>query len=334
MNVISSLSTGNYENQNSNEEFPGLVSFWNLLSQDDKDEYYRLKKSFHNGQASNHLQKNSIITNKDQRSPNFYKELAVALNYIERDSYHREERSIICGVAFAGPYICVNTRQLKNFIGRCKSSINGSFQQMGYSALRTKVKARNCVTTVIKLLKSEPTILRQWTVRGASDKAQICFISSFPSNLLPDIAKDDLQVDDDHLKIIKTIPVEKKVTKNPIIENLSYSSSSIMNELNKVSTAPSSTTPSSFFSLNLSSASALINSFLANKKMNDSRSAECLSSFDDSEWNLVPKALSDDECNEFNESNFWEMPLAFQTSHINISEPSVADDFLGIANQL
>ena len=199
---------------------------------------------------------------------------------------------------------------------------------MGYSALRTKAKARNCITTIIKLLKTEQIILRQWTVRGASEKAQVCFISSFPANLLPDITKDDLQIEDRPLKIAKPVTTNKKINKTPKTENLQFSPSSIINELKKVST--STTIPSPFYSLNLSSASAVINSFFANKKMNDSHSSECLSTFDDSEWNLVPKALSDDE---FNESNFWDMPLTFQTSRINTSAPSIADDFLSTSSQ-
>ncbi|KAK8898648.1 hypothetical protein M9Y10_000940 [Tritrichomonas musculus] len=333
MNAISSLSTNNFGTNSLNEEFPGLISFWNLLSQDDRNEYFKLRKSFHNGQQMQGFQKNQIAINKDQRSPNFYKELTVALNYIERDKLCREERSIICGVAFAGPYICVNTRQLKNFLGRCKSSINGSFQQMGYSALRTKEKARNCIKTILRPLKSEPTILRQWTVRGASEKALICFASSFPIKLLPDITKNDLQIEEKSSKVAKCLPNDKKAIKNSVPDHLPFPSSSILNELKKITSSTSSTAPSSLFSLNLSSASAVINSFFANKKMNDSHSVECLTSFDDSDWNLAPKAISDDEFKEFDESHFWEMPLSFQAPQAYDPTPSIADDFLKPSNQ-
>jgi hypothetical protein len=105
------------------------------------------------------------------------------LSYIERSSIGIEERSILVGVAFAGPYICVNTRQLKLLIGRCKSSINGNFQQLGYTSLRTK--SGELLSTILPSLVNEMTVLRQWTVRCASEDAQFCFASRsrFPNTL-------------------------------------------------------------------------------------------------------------------------------------------------------
>jgi hypothetical protein len=73
----------------------------------------------------------------------------VVLKFLEYSESHREERCILAGIAFAGPFICVNTRLLKSFLGRCKSSINGGFQQMGYVAIKTKTKARGCVAAVL-----------------------------------------------------------------------------------------------------------------------------------------------------------------------------------------
>lgn len=158
-------------------------SYWSVLSPEDRTEFIRLRSSFLQGQK---------ISSKDRRTVTFRKELISVLKYIERSSIHTEERSVLVGVCFAGPFICVNTRQLKNFLGRCKSSINGSFQQMGYVALRTKAKARSCVVAVMPSLQNEQNILRQWTVRCASEDAQFCFISSFAHVQLPTITEDDL----------------------------------------------------------------------------------------------------------------------------------------------
>jgi hypothetical protein len=87
---------------------------------------------------------------------------------IDGTPFGREERSIVCGIAVAGPLIAVNTRQLKSLIGRCKSSINGSFRQLGYLAVKTKSKARECVLVILPSLKGDPGSLRQWTVRFSS----------------------------------------------------------------------------------------------------------------------------------------------------------------------
>lgn len=63
---------------------------------------------------------------------------------------------------------------------------------MGYVALRTKAKARSCVVAVMPSLQNEQNILRQWTVRCASEDAHFCFISSFSHVQLPQITEDDL----------------------------------------------------------------------------------------------------------------------------------------------
>jgi len=166
-----------------NQEISLPPSYWNALSQDDRTEFVRLRSHFLQGQK---------ISSKDRRIVTFRKELIAVLKYIERSDSCVEERSVLVGVCFAGPFICVNTRQLKNFLGRCKSSINGSFQQMGYVALRTKAKARSCVLAVMPSLQNDTNILRQWTVRCASEDASFCFLSSFSHVSLPQINEEDL----------------------------------------------------------------------------------------------------------------------------------------------
>lgn len=44
-------------------------------------------------------------------------------------------------------------------------------------------------------LNSDPALLRQWTVRGASPVAEMCFLSSFPVSMLPEITQSDLNYD-------------------------------------------------------------------------------------------------------------------------------------------
>jgi len=157
--------------------------YWNALSQEDKKEYLSLKNSFLHG---------SKISSKDRRIVTFSNELQVVRNFLERSNENQEARCILTGVCFAGPIVCVNTRQLKTFLSRCKSSINGSFQQLGYVALRTKSKARNCIISVLPSLQSQQNILRQWTVRVASEDAMFCFVTSFSNVQLPEILDEDL----------------------------------------------------------------------------------------------------------------------------------------------
>ncbi|OHT01996.1 hypothetical protein TRFO_31013 [Tritrichomonas foetus] len=162
------------------------TSYWNQLSNDDKAEFIKLRNRLHQ------TQKTSV---KDRRLVSFSNEMILVLNFLEHDNKGREQRCVLTGVAFAGPYICVNTRLLKNFLGRCKSSINGSLQQLGYVAVRTKSKARSCVVACIPCLGADPNLLRQWTVRGASADALFCFVSKYPPEPLPTITQEDLNED-------------------------------------------------------------------------------------------------------------------------------------------
>ena len=106
-------------------EFHPPPVFWERLPNEDRAEFLRLRNQLHSYQKP---------TGKDPRVVTFRKELLAVLKFIERDEAHREERSILTGIAFAGPFICVNTRLLKSFLGRCKSSINGSLQMIGYTS--------------------------------------------------------------------------------------------------------------------------------------------------------------------------------------------------------
>lgn len=161
-------------------------NYWNKLTADDQNEFIRLRSIFHQNQK---------VSAKDRRSVTFRKELQTVLSYIERRPDGIEERCILAGICFAGVVVCVNTRQLKCFLGRCKSSINGSFQQMGYLALKTKTKSRTCITSLLPSLQTEQNILRQWTVRYVSADAMICFRSSKDHFPLPEINMIDIMDD-------------------------------------------------------------------------------------------------------------------------------------------
>jgi hypothetical protein len=140
----------------------------NLSSDDDQREFLRLRGTFR-GQSPAHV--------RDRRTVSFSQELVTLLQFIERSPIGCEERSLLVGVAFAGPFVCVNTRQLKTLIGRCKSSINGSFHQLGYYSV--KAKANNCLLSILPSLVKEAALMRQWTVRCASEESPFSFVTSY-----------------------------------------------------------------------------------------------------------------------------------------------------------
>jgi hypothetical protein len=130
---------------------------------------------------------------KDVRMASLRRELLLVLSYLERSADNMEARAILAGICFVGPAVCVNTRQLKSLLGRCKSSINGCFKQLGFVAVRTKAKARGFIAAALTSLKDRPEMIRQWTVRWTSAASQFCFLSSFPRENLPAINASDLE---------------------------------------------------------------------------------------------------------------------------------------------
>ncbi|OHT09373.1 hypothetical protein TRFO_21674 [Tritrichomonas foetus] len=159
---------------------------WSKLTQDEKNEYARLKSHFS-------LQQKSAI--KDRRTVSFASEMNSILSFIESSPNGRENRSLIVGIAYAGPFVCVNTRTLKGFVCRCKSSINGSFQQIGYVSIKNKQKTRICILSLLPSIEKDPATLRQWTVRYAGEDALMCFVPKYlniPIDELPVIDEEDL----------------------------------------------------------------------------------------------------------------------------------------------
>ena len=190
-------------------------AYWGPLSQEDKVEFQKLRASFHQNQKT---------STKDRRLVSFANELQTILKYIEHSPTGRENRTILVGVCFSGPFIGVNTRQLKCFMGRCKSSINGSFQQLGYVALKTKSKSRTCILSIIPSLSKDQNILRQWTVRIASDAAQVCFVSSLRSIQLnlPTITEED--INDDKKSVTSSLLMSRNALSMSMTQSQSMSS--------------------------------------------------------------------------------------------------------------
>ena len=156
---------------------------WKMLSSDDKNEYYRLKQAFFNSEKK---------TSKDSRVLSFSKELQMIQKYISRSVKNVDYRCLIVGVCFIGDIICINNRQLKVLVNRCKSSINGCLANMGFIAMSNKAKAKKCVISAIPILQNYQLLLKQWTSRCATDKVSAKYGYSMEGIEIPKILKEDL----------------------------------------------------------------------------------------------------------------------------------------------
>ena len=124
------------------------------LSRADADEYRRLRDSF------------SASSPHDRHQATFQQEIKNIVQFVERSKEGREERALAAGLVYTGTYFCVNTQQLKKLIGRCKSSINSGFQQMGFLSVKMKTRARSCLFSALPSLANDASGARQWTVRS------------------------------------------------------------------------------------------------------------------------------------------------------------------------
>ena len=157
--------------------------FWNSLSNDDKTAYLNLKESFHGGNGT---------IQKSRHQASFKKDLYTIHSYIERRTENIDIRSIVCGIHFSGKFVCVNTRQLKYLLGRCKSSINNGLQQLGYISAKNRVK--QVIVSVLPSLLHEGTVLRQWTLRCAeNDSIQLLTTTTNRINSIPKPPNKNLQ---------------------------------------------------------------------------------------------------------------------------------------------
>ena len=135
-------------------QIPKLLYDISILNYDDLTEFLTLKEFF-----------KTQSLKSERHSTSFYQEISKVLQFIDRKADDKEKRSFACGLAFNNYYFCVNTRQLKHFISRCKSSINSGFQNIGYHSLKLKSKSNSLLLSVLPSLSSDVLSSRQWTIR-------------------------------------------------------------------------------------------------------------------------------------------------------------------------
>jgi hypothetical protein len=74
-------------------------------------------------------------------------------------------RGYIVGYFYHKGKIAINIRKLSSMMGKCKSSINGSFKNLGYSSIQIGANSENGLFEKIPQLKANSNELRQWSFR-------------------------------------------------------------------------------------------------------------------------------------------------------------------------
>jgi len=133
-----------------------LPNFWDSLSEKDKVDYKMLKAT---------LDACSSKRNRGHRTEAFDKIMESIRMYAEKGDEDDWRRFLVCGVCWMDNMIAINTRQLRLLISKCKSSINGSFQKLGYTTNQSHTESWKFLFDRIPLLKDNFSELRQWTIR-------------------------------------------------------------------------------------------------------------------------------------------------------------------------
>jgi hypothetical protein len=71
---------------------------------------------------------------KGERLDDFTDRIEKVHLFIDREPFESWKRSLVCGIFFLSDALALNIQHFRILIGKCKSSINGSLQQLGYHA--------------------------------------------------------------------------------------------------------------------------------------------------------------------------------------------------------
>jgi hypothetical protein len=142
--------------------------FYDLLSTVDQDQYNELRSSLSSQMCRNR---------RGKRLEGFSEILGSIRSFCIRNKDDDWKRCLVCGVCWLPSGIAVNNRQLSVLIDKCKSSINGSLQKMGYSSFQSRHESTGALYDSIPLLRNNFNELREWTVRF--------FIAATPQPALP-----------------------------------------------------------------------------------------------------------------------------------------------------
>jgi hypothetical protein len=106
---------------------------------------------------------------RNRRVTSFTETLEAIRGFVAREDKDDPIRSMLCGVCWLPEGIAVNTHQLRRLVAKCKSSINGSLQKIGYTVSLGRAESAQAMTAYFPLLKDNSTELRKWTVRRRED---------------------------------------------------------------------------------------------------------------------------------------------------------------------
>ncbi|KAH0790628.1 potassium/sodium hyperpolarization-activated cyclic nucleotide-gated channel 1 [Histomonas meleagridis] len=150
---------GDAEEMNSqNERSYPKPMYFDLLSEEDRSAYVLLQAALSAPSCKN--RRNHCIET--------FKKIVTAIKaFVVQDDKDDWRRALVCGICWLNgdDEIAINTRQLRLLTSKCKSSINGSFQLIGYGSAPPRTETSSSLLKHFPFLKDNFAELRQWTIR-------------------------------------------------------------------------------------------------------------------------------------------------------------------------
>jgi hypothetical protein len=97
--------------------------------------------------------------NRNRKVQTFLEILSAVVSFCTHRKEDRAKRFLICGICLTADGLA--TQALARLLGRSKSSINGVFADMGYSAVAMTESECACLGAVVQC----PRDVRKWTLR-------------------------------------------------------------------------------------------------------------------------------------------------------------------------
>ncbi|OHT05547.1 hypothetical protein TRFO_26690 [Tritrichomonas foetus] len=143
-----------------NQQSQNMPKFWWMISEADRVSYSYVRAFIKNNPESNQ---------RNKRLSSFTEMLNVVRSYAIRGDSGDNNRCLVCGILWLPGAIAINTHQLGFLLSKCKSSINGSLQILGYKEKITRKTASDLVANSLTAIRDDRSELRKWTVRCLDD---------------------------------------------------------------------------------------------------------------------------------------------------------------------
>jgi hypothetical protein len=93
--------------------------------------------------------------------------------FVVRNDKSDSTRALMCGVGWLPEGLAINIHQLRHLLPKCKSSINGSLQKLGYSISLRRGECSASILRELPCLRGNTPEVRKWSVRRKPDSTVI-----------------------------------------------------------------------------------------------------------------------------------------------------------------